>query len=109
MNAQSARACGPHAERSTESSSGGSIGRNTSVGGGAAAASTAEAPLAPGVAALPFAAATALWQPAETHPSLYRGAPLNLKISNALEVKLREVLHEYRFRHCQRAEYSDHG
>jgi len=66
--AQSARASTPHAERSTNSSSRGSIGRNTSVGGGAAAgaASTAEAPLAAGVAAPPLTAATALWQPADT-------------------------------------------
>src|SRR5262245_46347935 len=59
--AQSVRMSGPQAERSTNSSSRGSIGRNTITVGAAAGAA---APAAG--AALPLTAASALPQPAET-------------------------------------------
>src|SRR5258708_4584129 len=67
--AQSVRASRPHADRSTNSSSRGRIGRSTNTGtpAGLAVASVAgTAPLAVGRAALSLTAATAFWQAAET-------------------------------------------
>src|ERR1700745_2538370 len=59
---QSARTSAPQAERKTNSSLRGSIGRNTSAGGAATGAAAGGAPATAGVAAAAFAAATAFWQ-----------------------------------------------
>src|ERR1700751_4238356 len=67
---QRARTSAPQAERKTNSSSRGNIGRNTSAGA-AAGAAAAGAPATAGAAAAPVAAATAFWQLADSFVMLF--------------------------------------